>query len=170
MGWSISKANRTEKYNSLDESNIRRTMYVMDGTRQISTQYPNREVAWWSLALGAATGLVLGLWSFDGPLPTPAFLGAYDETARRLARLGHIAFFGLGFINLFVARELPRLGLSGRMRLLVARAMNFGNLGLPITLFAASVFEPLKYAMSLPAASVLLALVLTAYGVRHENR
>lgn len=130
----------------------------------------NREVAWWSLALGAATGLLLGLWSFDGPFPTPAFLGAYDETARRLARLGHIAFFGLGFINLFLAAELPRLALTDRVRRLAARAMNFGNLGLPITLFAASAYAPLKYAMSIPATSVLLALVLTAYGVRHENR
>ena len=141
-------------------------MKAMERTRRFS----NREVAWWSLALGAASGLLLGLWSFDGPLPTPAFLGAYDDTARRLARLGHIAFFGLGFINLFVARELPHLGLSRRGRRLAAGAMNFGNLGLPLTLFAASAFAPLKYAMALPASSVLLALVLTAYGVRHENR
>ncbi|MHC4953406.1 MAG: hypothetical protein ACYTGZ_05905 [Planctomycetota bacterium] len=138
----------------------------MDADRRFS----NREVAWWSLALGAATGTVLGLWSFDGPVPTPPFLGAYDETARRLARLGHIAFFGLGFLNLFVARELPRLGLTEGGRRLAARAMNFGNLGLPLTLFAASAYAPLKYAMALPASAVLLALVLTAYGVRHDDR
>jgi len=166
MRKTISRANQRDNNKSLDESTVAYTMGVMGATRKFS----NREVAWWSLALGAATGLLLGLWSFDGPVATPAFLGAYDDTARRLARLGHIAWFGLGFINLFVARELPRLGLTERGRRLAAGAMNFGNLGLPITLFAAAAFAPLKYAMALPATAVLLALVLTAYGVRHENR
>src|SRR5947209_10364331 len=62
----------------------------------------NRRVGWVSTCLGAATGLILGLWSFDGPFAVPGWLGAYDQTGRRLARLGHIAFFGLGILNILV--------------------------------------------------------------------
>ena len=69
----------------------------------------NRVVGWASLAVGAGTGLILGLWSFDGPFAVPAWLGAYGDVSRRLARLGHIAFFGLGILNLLLARELPAL-------------------------------------------------------------
>ena len=48
----------------------------------------NRTIGWASLAVGIATGLVMGLWSFDGPLPPPAWLGEYGDTPRRLyARL-----------------------------------------------------------------------------------
>ena len=123
----------------------------------------NRKVAWTGMAIGAALGMVLGLWSFDGPLPAP---WAYDDTARRLMRLGHIAFFGLGFVNLLLARELSAL--SPRVRRVAGGAMNAGNLGLPLTLVAASLFAPVKYAMALPASAVLLALVLVAWGVGRE--
>jgi len=124
----------------------------------------NRQVAWSGMAVGAALGMLMGLWSFDGPMASPSFLGDYGSNARRLARLGHIACFGLGFINLFLARELPLL--PKRFRRLAARAMNLGNIGLPLVLLTASVWEPSKYLLPLPAACVLLALTLTARGIR----
>ena len=131
----------------------------------------NRIIGWASLALGAGTGMVMGLWSFDGPVPTPPWLGDYGETSRRLARLGHIAFFGLGMVNLLLARELSRLCLGGTARRTAARAMNFGNVLLPLTLFAAAMYHPLKYVMPLPVSAVFLALVLAVWGVcRQEER
>ena len=39
---------------------------------------------------------------------------------------------------------------------------------LPLTLFVAAALPPAKYLLSLPAASILVALVLTARGVGHE--
>jgi hypothetical protein len=125
----------------------------------------NRRIGWLSLGLGAATGLILGLWSFDGPFPVPGWLGDYDHTARRLARLGHIAFFGLGILNLLVSGELRRTVLGPLGRKTASWAMNFGNIFLPLTLFAAAAYRPFKYTMSAPALAVFLALVVTAYGV-----
>jgi hypothetical protein len=125
----------------------------------------NRSIGWISLAVGAASGLTLGLWSFDGPLAVPGWLGSYDDLGRRLARLGHIAFFGLGIINILVARELGRTRLSSRARSIASTSMNVGNVGLPLALFAASMFHPLKYVLPLPACAVFLALVIMARGV-----
>jgi hypothetical protein len=125
----------------------------------------NRRVGWLSTCVGAASGLILGLWSFDGPFAVPGWLGAYDETSRRLARLGHIAFFGLGILNILVAGELRRSALGARGRRVASWAMNFGNVFLPLTLFAAAACRPFKYTMSAPAVAVFVALVLTAYGV-----
>jgi hypothetical protein len=125
----------------------------------------NRRVGWVSTCLGAASGLILGLWSFDGPVPVPEWLGPYDDTARRLARLGHIAFFGLGILNLLMVSELRRRQLTPWNQRLASWAMNFGNIGLPLTLFAAAAYRPCKYFMSAPATAVFVALVLTAYGV-----
>ena len=124
----------------------------------------NRKIAWAGMAVGAALGMLMGLWSFDGPMAAPPFLGEYDSTARRLARLGHIACFGLGFINLFVARELPLM--PQRSRRLTGLAMNVGNIGLPLVLLVASAWEPIKFLLPLPATCVLVALTLTARGVR----
>lgn len=126
----------------------------------------NRAIGWTSLSVGVATGLVMGLWSFDGPLPAPSWLGEYSDTPRRLARLGHIAFIGLGTLNILLARELTMTSLGNRGRTLASRAMNFGNLLLPVTLFAAAAWRPAKYAMGLPATAVLVALLLAAWGAR----
>lgn len=125
----------------------------------------NRTVAWVSLTLGATSGLVLGLWSFGGPVEVPVWLGEYGGVSRRLARLSHISLFGLGILNLLVARELPRCALRARSQKAASIAMNFGNVFLPCTLLAAAIHHPLKYAMGLPGLSVALALAVTAYGV-----
>ena len=126
----------------------------------------NRFIGWTSAAVGAATGLIMGLWSFDGPVAVPGWLGDYQETSRRLARLGHIAFFGLGILNLLLFRDLPGLALGLRGQRIASLAMNFGNIFLPLTLFAAALYRPLKYSMPLPATAVLVAMVLVAYGSR----
>lgn len=138
---------------------------MSDAPKPRAVTWSNRVVGWCSLAAGAITGLVLGLWSFDGPVPVPEVLGAYDQTGRRLARLGHIAFFGLGILNILLATELLELRLTDGARRLASRAMNFGNIFLPLTLFAAALFRPLKYAMSLPATAVAIAMVVVAAGI-----
>jgi hypothetical protein len=125
----------------------------------------NRRVGWLSMAVGIGTGLVMGMWSFDGPLPVPEWLGAYGDVSRRLARLGHIAFLGLGIIDVLLARELPRLALSAAMRRTASVAMILGNVLLPPALFAAAACRPCKYLLPFPATAVFVAVVLTAWGV-----
>ena len=116
------------------------------------------------MAVGVGTGLLMGMWSFDGPMPVPEWLGAYDAVARRLVRLGHIAFIGLGILDVLLALELPRLTLSPPLKRLCSRAMIFGNVFLPPVLFAAGLWRGVKYALPLPATAVFVALVLAAWG------
>lgn len=129
-----------------------------------------RLVGFISLAFGALSGMVLGLWSFDGPVPEPGMLGEYASTSRRLVRLGHIAFFGIGILNLLIARELAWFGVGPKIVRLIALTMNAGNVLLPTGLVAAGLFAPLKYFLPLPAISVSLALSLTAYGAWYASR
>jgi hypothetical protein len=126
----------------------------------------NRRVAWIGMTLGGVLGALMGLWSFDGPVPVPERLGAYGETSRRLARLGHVSLFGLGILNLLLVRELDGLALGDAARRLAAGAMSFGNVALPLTLFAAAAWHPAKYLMGPPALAVCLALALAARGAR----
>jgi len=123
-----------------------------------------RLFAWISFVLGVVTGLTLGLWSFDGPVPTPEWLGEYGSVSRRMARLGHIAYFGLGFLTLMLAWELPKFVLDDRQKTIAAKMMIFGNMFLPLTLFAASIYHPLKYLMPIPALCVLVAMSIAAKG------
>jgi hypothetical protein len=129
----------------------------------------NRATGWASIAVGIGVGLIMGMWSFDGPLPVPQWLGEYGDTSRRLARLGHIAFIGLGILNILLARELMQSSLDARRKRLASAAMNFGNIVLPLALFAAAAWRPAKYVMGLPATAVFIALVLAAWGARHST-
>ena len=114
------------------------------------------------MAVGALTGLVMGLWSFDGPVPVPGWLGDYGSTARRLVRLGHIACFGVGILNLLLAAEAERNAFLGSTSRWASRLMNLGNIGLPLGLFVAAVVPPTKYLLALPAMAVTISLLLVA--------
>lgn len=140
----------------------RQTPQRADMARRGADTATNVAIGWTSLVAGALTGLVLGLWSFAGPFPVPDWIGAYDDLSRRLLRLGHIAFFGLGILNIMLARHLGRPRARAPGARLALGAMNFGNVALPLTLIAAAIHEPLKYLMTLPALAVTLALVVAA--------
>ena len=124
----------------------------------------NRSVALTSLALGALSGMLMGLWSFGGPVPAPDAIGDYGDLPRRLLRLGHIAFFGLAFLNLILARHVPSLPLGVKAMRGTLGCMNFGNVALPAALIAAAFWEPLKYLTAPPAFAVTLALCIAAWG------
>ena len=135
-----------------------------------SSPESNRRIGWTSAALGGISGLIMGLWSFGGPVPVPEFLGDYTDVSRRLARLGHIAFFGLGMLNIHAAAQLERGDLSSKVAGLASWLMNFGNIFLPLTLFAGSVYRPLKYLMPLPATAVTITMCLLAAGLWKTKR
>jgi hypothetical protein len=50
-------------------------------------------------------GLAIGLYAFDGPLPTPDFVGPYNEFVRRLIRLGHAYAIVFGLLAILLARR-----------------------------------------------------------------
>lgn len=124
----------------------------------------NRALGWCCCTFGVAIGLVLGLWSFDGPVPAPALLADYGATPRRLVRLAHIAWIALGMLNVLFAREAPLLRLGPAALRVASRALAIGNVALPVALTLAALWPPAKYLLGPPALCVLLGLGLTAFG------
>ncbi len=124
----------------------------------------NRAIGFTSLLLGVASGMIVGLWSFGGPVPVPEAIGDYAELPRRFLRLGHIAFFGLGLINLAIAGHWRRLDLGRPAARRALWLMNLGNLGLPPLLLAAAWQPVLLYLMPAPVICVFAALALCAIG------
>lgn len=122
----------------------------------------NRAIGFTSLLIGVASGMIIGLWSFGGPLPVPDGIGDYGELPRRFLRLGHIAFFGLGLINLAVAGHCGRLNFDQTARRRTLTLINLGNIGLPPLLLLAAWQPVLLYLMPFPVLCVFAALALTA--------
>jgi hypothetical protein len=63
---------------------------------------------WLVIALSMGAGQLMSTYAFDGPLPSPDFVGAYNDFPRRLIRLGHGYGIVLGVLGIFIARELDR--------------------------------------------------------------
>lgn len=56
----------------------------------------NLHIGWWGILTGFLYGGLLGLFFYQ-----ENWQGGYISWKRRMLRLGHISFFGIGFINLF---------------------------------------------------------------------
>jgi hypothetical protein len=123
----------------------------------------NQLIGWLSLTLGVFSGLILGLWSFDGPVQVPNWIGNYEDTSRRLLRMGHISLFGVGILNILLAREFPWAALGKKGTGTAMTCMTFGNVFLPTLLFGAAIYRPIKYLLPFPALSIFVALSLAAH-------
>jgi hypothetical protein len=143
------------------------------GSEPTSWGSEEAEIAPWEAGTGGkatswgweiVSGMILGLWSFGGPIPVPEAIGDYGDLPRRFLRLGHIAFFGLGLINLAISGHWRRFDLSRPAARRALWLMNLGNLGLPPLLLAAGWQPTLLYLMPAPVACVFSALTLCALG------
>src|SRR5437667_12130438 len=61
----------------------------------------NLMAGWISMVAGATSGATIGLF-----FHRDEWMGGYASLRRRMIRLGHIAFFGLGIINVLFALSL----------------------------------------------------------------
>jgi hypothetical protein len=117
----------------------------------------NLFAGWVSILLGFVAGAVPGLsfWRED-------WLGGYGSWRRRMVRLAHISFFGLGFINLaFAFTLLPAqsVALTGSLRwsatLLVA-----GNAAMPAVCYLAAWRQPFRHLFAVPVLCEVLGVAL----------
>lgn len=119
----------------------------------------NFYAAWISMLLGAVAGAVTGLFFYK-----ENFLGGYAAWPRRMVRLGHIAFFGIGLINLMFVFSVRYLGIPQTPRvssiLLVIAAVT-----MPLTCYLSAVKPFFRHLFFIPAVSVIGALVFFVWRI-----
>lgn len=120
----------------------------------------NEIVGWISLALVPISGAVLGLGFHRAD-----YLGGYDAYPRRLLRLGHISFFGLGVLNILFAFSAERMNLGPLHFASASYAMIIGNISMPIACFVNAWRPNFKPLFVIPVASVMHGTITAAYGV-----
>lgn len=120
----------------------------------------NLVFAWGWIVMGFASGVVLGLF-----FHRDEWLGGYGSWKRRLFRLGHISFFGLGFANLVfwvTARLLPAAPESLNI---ASIAFLIGGITMPVCCVLAALFKPARHLFAIPVVSLLVAGVVTFFGI-----
>ena len=112
--------------------------------------------AWGWILAGFLSGMVLGLFFHH-----EHWLGGYGSWMRRMYRLGHISFFGLGFANLVfwvTARLLPVAPASLNV---ASGAFLIGGVTMPVCCALAAHFRAARHLFAVPVLSLLVAGALT---------
>lgn len=117
----------------------------------------NLVFAWWWMACGCVSGAAAGM-----VFHREDALG-YASWRRRLMRLGHIAFFGTGLLNLGFAlgvRAVP--GTNATLVDAASMSLLAGAIAMPLTCYLAAWRKPWRHAFVLPVVGLMAGCVLTA--------
>lgn len=120
----------------------------------------NETFGWVWILLGVLSGLALGL-----GFHRDEWMGGYGSFRRRLLRLGHISFLGLGFLNILFAMSaervhLPPLGLSAASWALVV-----GGVTMPTCCALMAWRREFYLLFGVPVASLLIGVGLVVVGI-----
>jgi len=105
------------------------------------------------------SGAVLGLFFHRDD-----WMGGYGSYRRRLARLGHIAFFGLGFVNLLFAATSAELSLQGSALAIASWSLIAGAITMPVCCFLSAWRKPFRHLFPVPVLSVTAGILAILIG------
>lgn len=117
--------------------------------------------AWIGITLGVVSGIPLGLF-----FHREDWLGGYGSWPRRLLRLGHVSFFGIGILNLSFAATVMMLQMHGASVEFPSRMFILAQVTMPLVCFLAAFWKPLRHLFFLPVASTLGGAVGTIWMIK----
>ena len=117
---------------------------------------PNLVLAWLWLLLGFVSGLLLGLFFRD-----EKWLGGYTSFKRRMYRLAHISFFGLGALNLVFCLTVKNFAVTGPLTGFASTAFIAGAIAMPACCVVMGHFPKAHLIFSLPVLCLVTGGILT---------
>ena len=111
--------------------------------------------AWAGFVCGVFSGAVIGLLFHNED-----WLGGYSSYPRRLLRLGHISFFGLGLLNALFAVTIALVPFNELTVRIASLGLLIGAITMPLCCFASAWRKPLRVLFPIPVVSVLIGTVL----------
>jgi len=113
-------------------------------------------MAWLWVLGGFLSGLALGT-KFHGE----DWLGGYTSHRRRLYRLGHISFFGLGMVNFMFFLTAHLLPLAGPRIMIASLAFILGAASMPVCCVLMAHWPRLRVIFAIPILSLVTGAVIT---------
>ena len=117
---------------------------------------PNLFLAWLWILSGFVSGMVLGLFFHH-----ENWLGGYGCFKRRMYRLGHISFFGLGAVNLLFWLTLQQIPQPGPLTGMASWAFMVGAITMPVACVVMAHFPRMHLIFAVPVISLIAGGTLT---------
>ena len=106
--------------------------------------------------LGLVSGAIIGLF-----FHRTGFAGGYASFQRRMLRLGHIAFFGLGIINVLFSLTLSTGSIQLGDPTVASLSLIAGAILMPTVCFLTAWKTFFRHAFAVPVICVAITVVLT---------
>lgn len=116
----------------------------------------NLIAAWAGILCGFLSGMVLGLFFHH-----EGWLGGYASFRRRMYRLAHISFFGLGALNLLFWLTAKLSPLSGVSTNVASGAFTLGAITMPLCCVVMAHLPKLHLLFAVPVISLVTGGLLT---------
>jgi hypothetical protein len=113
----------------------------------------NLFAGWIGMLAGGLSGALIGLFFHRDD-----WMGGYDSYRRRLTRLGHISFFGLGFINILYGLTVIALRLPQEEMRFASVCLLLGAASMPTVCFLSAWRKPWRHLFFIPVGSVLFGV------------
>ncbi|MCP3668296.1 MAG: hypothetical protein GY696_38380 [Gammaproteobacteria bacterium] len=116
-------------------------------------------VGWGSMVMGAISGAIIGLF-----FHRDEWAGGYGSFRRRMMRLGHIAFFGIGFMNLMFGLTLQVIALPETHLSIASYGFIVAVIAMPLCCFLSAWHKPFRHLFPIPVLGVLAGVVPIVLG------
>lgn len=120
----------------------------------------NLWAGWTGMIFGLVSGALIGLKFHE-----EGFAGGYASFRRRMLRIGHLAFFGLGIINVLFALTLTSSGVILSYPALASASLAAAVFLMPVVCFLTAWKKPFRQAFPLPVILVAVSLLLLLEGL-----
>ena len=107
---------------------------------------------WAGMLAGVVSGAAVGLGFHQDH-----WLGGYASWRRRMVRLGHIAFFGIGILNILYGVTIATLGWGVRWQI-GSWTLALAGVLMPATCFLAAWRKPLRHLFVVPVLCVVIGI------------
>ncbi len=118
------------------------------------------KAGWIGMLLGVTSGAIIGLF-----FHREDWMGGYASYRRRLARLGHISFFGLALVNFCFAFTQSVVPPAAPWNLIAMQSFLVGAATMPVVCFLSAWRKPFRHLFFIPVGSVLTGVIGTFAGL-----
>ncbi len=119
----------------------------------------NIQCAWIGFLLGCIAGAIPGMFFHRGD-----WLGGYSSWRRRMLRLAHISFFGIGFINLLFSLTSRSLNIEKGLGV-ASVLLVLGAVSMPLVCYLSAWKTVFRNLFFIPAGTVTVAVMIFTWRV-----
>lgn len=112
------------------------------------------------MIFGLMSGAAIGLFFHQ-----ESFAGGYAAFRRRMLRLGHVAFFGLGIINVIFSLTVTTTNVVLSYPAVASLSLIAAAILMPLTCFLTAWKKPFRHIFALPVACVAITLIMLLEGM-----